>query len=109
MGDPYTKSVRQLLAVASTGNQEAVGLFPTCLFRNARTCHLLSAARTSGPTLPRTALIHDAYLRLIGQKVNWQNRAYCLDIAAQTMRPLLLDPTKTGRTTIHVVDQWVLA
>lgn len=43
-------------------------------------------------TLQPTALVHEAYVRLIGQsRVSWQNRAHFLGIAAQMMRRILVD------------------
>jgi RNA polymerase sigma factor (TIGR02999 family) len=44
-----------------------------------------------GHTLQPTALVHEAYLRLTSQKMDWQNRAHFLGIAAQTMRRVLMD------------------
>jgi len=44
-----------------------------------------------GHTLQPTALVHEAYLRLVDQRtVNWQNRAHFLGIAARIMRRVLL-------------------
>lgn len=49
-------------------------------------------------TLQPTALVHEAYLRLRGQKeVDWHNRAQFLAIAAQTMRRVLLDHAEQRR------------
>src|SRR5262249_43294574 len=46
----------------------------------------------SDHTLQPTALVHEAYLRLIGQEhVAWQNRAHFFGIAAQMMRRILVD------------------
>ena len=46
----------------------------------------------AGHTLQTTALVHEAYLRLIDQKsVNWQNRAQFFGIAAQMMRRILIN------------------
>lgn len=43
-------------------------------------------------TLQATALVHDAYLRLVkGQEIPWQNRAHFFSIAAQVMRNILVD------------------
>jgi RNA polymerase sigma factor (TIGR02999 family) len=43
-------------------------------------------------TLQPTALVHEAYLRLVDQRsVNWQNRAHFFGIAAQMMRRILVD------------------
>lgn len=46
----------------------------------------------AGHTLQTTALVHEAYLRLVDQKsVNWQNRAQFFGIAAQMMRRILIN------------------
>ncbi len=51
-----------------------------------------------GHTLQTTALIHEAYLRLIDQKnVEWQNRAQFFGIAAQLMRRILVDHARTRK------------
>jgi RNA polymerase sigma factor (TIGR02999 family) len=49
----------------------------------------------AGHTLQTTALIHEAYLKLIDQReVNWQNRAHFFGVAAQAMRRILVDYAK---------------
>ena len=46
----------------------------------------------SGHTLQPTALVHEAYLRLVDQnQVQWQNRAHFFGVAAQMMRRILVD------------------
>lgn len=46
----------------------------------------------AGHTLQPTALVHEAYVRLVGQtRVSWQNRAHFFGIAAQMMRRVLVD------------------
>ena len=42
-------------------------------------------------TLQSTALVHEAYVRLVGQDVTWQNRAQFFGVAAQMMRRILVD------------------
>jgi len=50
-------------------------------------------------TLQTTALVHEAYLRLVDQKaVNWQNRAQFFGIAAQMMRRILINHAKERQT-----------
>ena len=44
-----------------------------------------------GHTLQPTALVHEAYIRLVGQRANWQNRAHFLGIAAEQMKRVLKD------------------
>jgi len=49
-----------------------------------------------GHTLNATALVHEAYLKLVDQrKVTWQNRAHFLAIAAQSMRRILINYAKS--------------
>lgn len=44
-----------------------------------------------GHTLQPTALVHEAYLRLIGSEIAWQDRAHFFAVAATTMRRVLVD------------------
>lgn len=44
-----------------------------------------------GHTLQTTALIHEAYLRLVGADIAWEGRVHFLAVAAQTMRRILVD------------------
>lgn len=49
-------------------------------------------------TLQPTALVHDAYLRLMGQReTSWQNRSHFFGIAAQAMRRILVDHARRAR------------
>lgn len=48
-------------------------------------------AQPIGHTLQTTALIHEAYLKLVGQEKAWQNRAHFFGVAAQAMRHILVD------------------
>ena len=50
------------------------------------------AKEPSGLTLQATALVHEAYLRLVDQsQINWQSRAHFLGVAAKAMRHILTD------------------
>jgi len=56
------------------------------------------AQETPGQTLEATALVHEAYLRLVDtQHVNWQNRAHFLAMAARLMRRILVDLARARR------------
>jgi RNA polymerase sigma factor (TIGR02999 family) len=44
-----------------------------------------------GHTLQTTGLVHEAYLRMVGQDADWNNRAHFLGIAAKMMRRILVD------------------
>src|ERR1044072_8756731 len=51
-----------------------------------------------GHTMQTTALIHEAYVRLVDQRnVQWQNRAHFFGIAAQMMRRILVDHARTKK------------
>src|SRR2546430_5500518 len=51
-----------------------------------------------GHTLQPTALVNEAYLRLVDQtQVRWQNRAHFLGVAAQMMRRILVDHARGQR------------
>jgi RNA polymerase sigma factor (TIGR02999 family) len=54
----------------------------------------------AGHTLQTTALINEAYLRLVDWKnVHWQNRAHFFGVAAQLMRRILVDSARSRRYT----------
>jgi RNA polymerase sigma-70 factor (ECF subfamily) len=48
-------------------------------------------------TLQPTALVNEAYLRLVDQRAAWQNRAHFLGVAAQMMRRVLVDHARRGK------------
>ncbi len=52
----------------------------------------------AGHSIQATALVNEAYLRLIGaQDIAWQNRAHFLAVAARAMRRILVDHARTSR------------
>ena len=57
-------------------------------------------------TLQPTALVHEAYLRLVDQRVAWKNRAQFLGVAAQMMRRVLVDHARR-RKMAKRSGQWV--
>jgi RNA polymerase sigma factor (TIGR02999 family) len=89
------ESITQLLLDASAGKQGAVdALFPIVYSEMRRLSASYLRRERPGHTLQSTALVHEAYLRLIDQKVSWQSRAHFMGIAAQIMRRILLDHAK---------------
>ena len=75
------------------GNQKALdGLFPLVREELRRRAHRYLQQERSGHTLSTTALVHEAYLRLVDiEQVQWQDRAHFLAVAAQAMRRILVD------------------
>ena len=86
------ENVTQLLLAWGQGDESArdelIPLVYDTLRRIAR--HELRGER-AGHTLETTALINEAYLKLIEQSVSWQSRAHFFGIAARLMRQLLVD------------------
>src|SRR5690349_2270584 len=95
--EPTGSEVSLLLKQLATGNQDAMQkLIPLVyeeLHRLAR--HYMQGERTDH-TLQPTALVHEAYLRLLNSpQVNWQNKAHFFGVAAQVMRRILTDHARS--------------
>ena len=92
MSQASSHEVTQLLIAWSDGDREAleklIPLVNAELHRLAR--HYMRRER-AGHTLQTSALINEAYLRLVNQSVAWQNRAHFFGISAQLMRRILVD------------------
>jgi RNA polymerase sigma factor (TIGR02999 family) len=92
--------ITRLLRKASSGDDSALaGLVPLVYqeMRRLAAAHL----RRERPdhTLQATALVHEAYLRMIKQEdVNWQNRAHFYRVAAQAIRHILVDHARHRRS-----------
>jgi RNA polymerase sigma factor (TIGR02999 family) len=92
MSDESHSSVTQLLLNASQGNRSAVDQLTPMVYQELRRiARSKMLHEPAGSTLQPTALVHEAYLKLINQRdVQWQNRAHFFAIAAKEMRRLLL-------------------
>ena len=90
-------NVTELLIDWGKGDKEALDqLVPLVYDELRRQAKRYLRHERAGHTLQTTALIHEAYLRLIDQKnVHWQNRAHFFGIAAQLMRRILVDHART--------------
>ena len=84
--------VTQLLIDWSNGSHDALEqLFPLVYEELRRLAHRYMSRERPGHSLQTTAVVHEAYLRLIDQNhVQWQNRAHFFAIAAQMMRRILI-------------------
>ena len=93
---PSSTEVTQLLIQWKAGNKEALDLLLPVVYRELRNLanhflHNESAAATMQPT----ALVHDAYLRLVAQKLpDFESRAHFFGIAAHLMRQILVDSAR---------------
>src|SRR5918997_1524507 len=83
----------QLLSAWSGGDQSALDrLIPLVEAELRRLAHRFISRERPGHTLQTTALVNEAYLRLVGQRnAQWENRAQFFAIAARMMRRILID------------------
>ena len=85
--------ITQLLAEWREGNQSALDeLYPLVYAELHRLARRYMSRERQGHTLQTTALINEAYVRLVDQKnVQWANRSHFFAISAQIMRRILID------------------
>jgi RNA polymerase sigma factor (TIGR02999 family) len=83
----------QLLLDARDGDRRAEAELLPLLYEQLRSRALSMMRRESaGHTLQPTALVHEAYMRLVGgQMPEWQDRAHFMAVSAQVMRRVLVD------------------
>ena len=92
MTSPAPKEVTQLLIAWSNGEEDALEkLVPLIYDELRRIARRYMKREPAGHTLQTTALVNEAYLRLIEQKgMKWRNRAHFFAISAQLMRRILV-------------------
>src|ERR1700730_18905 len=95
--------VTQLLLDCSEGDKAAFDtLMPLVYDELRRLAHYYMARERPGHTLQTTALVNEAYLRLIDQRsVQWQNRAHFFGIASRLMRRILVDHARSRQYAKH--------
>jgi RNA polymerase sigma factor (TIGR02999 family) len=91
--------VTRLLLAWSGGDAAAIDeLMPLIYAELRRLAQRQMQRERLGHTLQPTALVHEAYLRLIDQRqVHWQNRAQFFAVAAQVMRRIVVDYARRRR------------
>ncbi len=108
--------VTQLLLVWRNGSEEALGeLMPLVYGELRRIAANFLRRENAGHVMQSTALVHEAYFRLVDQKqVNWQNRAHFFAVAARMMRRILVDEARRnlagkrgGGVTLLSIDEQV--
>jgi RNA polymerase sigma factor (TIGR02999 family) len=89
----------KLLTRAASGDDKAVSqLMPLVYDELRRLAASYLRRERPGQTLQATALVHEAYVRLIGERAhNWQNRTHFLAIAALSMRQILVQRARARR------------
>lgn len=97
MAAPSPKEVTRLLVDWGNGDQAALDdLIPLVYEELRRMAGRYMRRESQGHTLQTSALVNEAYLRLVDQKsVQWQNRAHFFGVAAQLMRRILVDHARS--------------
>jgi RNA polymerase sigma factor (TIGR02999 family) len=100
LSDSNSSEVTRLLVDLTGGNRDAVDQLLPLVYDELRRIaggHL--RGERVGHTLQATALVHEAYMKLVDQReVNWQNRAHFFGVAAQLMRRILIDYARSKQT-----------
>jgi RNA polymerase sigma factor (TIGR02999 family) len=99
MSTPSSHQVTRLLLAWGDGNAAAFDELMPLVYAELRTLARRQMQRErSGHTLQATALVHEAYIRLVDQQqVHWQNRAHFFAVAAQLMRRVVVDYARKRR------------
>src|SRR5215831_14652805 len=97
MMGPRLKTVSGLLAEWSNGNETARDeLIPLVYGELRRLAGHYMALERDGHSLQATALVNEAYLRLVDQRqVRWQGRAHFFALASRMMRRILVDHARS--------------
>jgi RNA polymerase sigma factor (TIGR02999 family) len=100
--------VTQILAVIEQGNPQAAEQLLPLVYKELRR---LAARKLSceapGQTLEPTALVHEAYLRLVDvdKAQHWDSRGHFFAAAAEAMRRILVDGARRKRADVHGGDR----
>lgn len=96
---PTPTEITQLLIAWGNGDETARDrLMPLVYDELHRMAHLYMNRERPGHTLQTSALVNEAFMKLVDQRdVHWQNRAHFLGIAAQMMRRILVDYARKRR------------
>jgi RNA polymerase sigma-70 factor, ECF subfamily len=96
---PDTTGITQLLVAWSDGRREALDELVPLVYEDLRRVAAAYMRReAANQSLQPTALVHEAYVRLIDQRqARWRNRAHFFGVAAGLMRRILIDHARARR------------
>src|SRR5690348_930039 len=99
MRDNGSNDITQVLLAWSRGDSHALEeLMPLVQEELHKLAHGYMAGERAGHALQTTALINEAYLRLVDcRRVRWQNRAHFFAVSAQLMRRILVDLARSRK------------
>jgi RNA polymerase sigma factor (TIGR02999 family) len=104
---PVPEQVTQILQAVGAGDEQAADKLLPLVYEELRKLATAKMAMESpNQTLQPTALVHEAWLRLVGTPdQTWQNRAHFFRTAAECMRRILIDNARRKQQLRHGGDQ----
>ena len=96
-----SRDITQLLVAWNEGDQEALDRLMPLVFQELhRLAHHYMAGERRGHPLQTTALVNEAYLRLVdSSRVRWRNRVHFFAVSAQLMRRVLVDVARSRKSS----------
>jgi len=95
---PDRQAVTQLLRQWSDGNKQALDeLMPVVYDQLRKLASNCLRAERPDHTLRATALVHEAYMRLVDSDVAWQDRVHFFAVSARMLRRILVDHAKSNK------------
>ena len=99
---PEQPLVTQLLQQWGSGNKAALDeLMPVVYEQLRRLASRCLRAERPDHTLRATALVHEAYMRMLGANVEWQDRAHFYAVAARMLRRILVEYARKNNREKH--------
>ena len=96
---PPNSEVTRLLLSWKEGDEVAAEELVQILYGELnRLAHHSMSRESAGHTLQTTALVNEAYMRLVGSNADWQNRQHFLGVASKAMRQVLVDHARKRRS-----------
>ncbi len=102
--EPDSAAITQILDAIGRGEQQAArDLLPLVYDELRRLAARRLARESSGQTLQATALVHEAYLRIVGPEIGkpWDGRGHFFAAAAEAMRRILVENARRKRRLRH--------
>jgi RNA polymerase sigma factor (TIGR02999 family) len=109
---PDRQAVTRLLSAWQSGDARALERLTPLIYEDLRhRARRYMRRERPGHTLQATAVVHEAFVKLVEMNVSWQDRAHFFAVAARQMRRILVDHAKTrfrdkrGGTTTGSLDE----
>src|ERR1700731_2869096 len=100
MNEAQSGEITQLLVAWSHGEETALETLTPIIYEELRRlAQSYMRQERTGHTLQSTAVVHEAFIRLIDQNVEWKSRAHFFAIAAKMMRRILVDHARARSTS----------